>query len=111
VLHELGYRMERLRLQRNQSLADLADAAGVGTATLQRLESGRNANLTTGIQVLRALNRLGDLDNIIPDTEVSPFEISSGHKTPRRRASRGFRSRSGFWAYCGLGIVMRSSSD
>jgi hypothetical protein len=22
-----------------------------------------------------------------------------------------FRSRSGFWAYCGLGIVMRSSSD
>ncbi len=22
-----------------------------------------------------------------------------------------FRSRSGFWAYCGLGVVMRSSSD
>ncbi len=22
-----------------------------------------------------------------------------------------FRSRSGFWGYCGLGIVMRSSSD
>ena len=88
VLQELGHRIERLRLQRNQSLADLAEAAGVGTATLQRLETGRNANLKTVVQVLRALNRLGDLDNIIPDVEVSPFEISATRKSPRQRASR-----------------------
>ena len=88
VLQEIGDRIERLRLQRNQSLADLAEAAGVGTATLQRLETGRNANLKTVIQVLRALNRLGDLDNVIPDVEVSPFEISSARRTPRQRASR-----------------------
>lgn len=88
ILEEIGARIERLRLQRNQSLADLAAAAGVGTATLQRLETGRNANLKTVIQVLRALNRLGDLDNIIPDIEVSPFEISGARKTPRRRASK-----------------------
>ncbi len=88
VLQELGHRIERLRLQRNQSLADLAEAAGVGTATLQRLETGRNANLKTVVQVLRALNRLGDLDNIIPDVEVSPFEISEARRTPRQRASR-----------------------
>ena len=88
VLQELGHRIERLRLQRNQSLADLAEAAGVGTATLQRLETGRNANLKTVVQVLRALDRLGDLDNVIPDVEVSPFEISSARRTPRQRASR-----------------------
>ncbi|MDB4324728.1 helix-turn-helix domain-containing protein [bacterium] len=88
VLDELGQRVERLRLQRNQSLADLAAAAGIGTATLQRLESGKNANLKTLVQVLRALNRLGDLDNVIADVEVSPFEISGSRKTPRRRASK-----------------------
>lgn len=88
MLHELGQRIERLRLQRNQSLTDLADAAGVGIATLQRLESGGNANLKTAIQVLRALNHLGDLDNVIPEVEVSPFEISGSRKTRRRRASR-----------------------
>lgn len=87
MLRELGYRIERLRLQRNQSLVDLAKAAGVGTATLQRLETGKNANLKTVIQVLRAMNRLGDLDNIIPEVEVSPFEISDARRTPRRRAS------------------------
>lgn len=88
MLQELGFRIERLRLQRNQALADLAEAAGVGTATLQRLEAGKNANLKTVIQVLRAMNRLGDLDNIIPDVEVSPFEITGGRRTPRQRASR-----------------------
>lgn len=88
MLLELGQRIERLRLRRNRSLADLAAAAGVGSATLQRLESGKNANLKTLIQVLRALDRLGDLDNVVPDVEVSPFEISGSRKTPRRRASR-----------------------
>ena len=87
ILTELGYRIERLRLQRNQPLASLAEAAGVGTATLQRLESGKSVNLTTLIQVLRALNRLGDLDNIIPDAEVSPFELSGARSRPRQRAS------------------------
>lgn len=87
ILEELGYRLERLRLQRNQPLADLAEAAGVGTATLQRLESGKSVNLTTLIQVLRALNRLGDLDNIVSDVEVSPFEFSGSRTQPRKRAS------------------------
>lgn len=87
VLAELGHRIERLRLQRNQTQADLAAAAGIGTATLQRLETGANATLATLIQVLRALGRLGDLDTLISEVEVSPFEISGARGTPRQRAS------------------------
>lgn len=87
VLAELGHRISRLRLQRNQTLASLAEDAGIGTATLQRLESGNAANLTTLIQVLRALGRLGDLDNVLPDIEVSPFELTGARKKPRQRAS------------------------
>jgi transcriptional regulator with XRE-family HTH domain len=87
ILQELGSRVERLRLQRNRPLAGLAEAAGVGTATLQRLVSGKCVNLSTLIQVLRALNRLGDLDNIISDVEVSPFEFSRSRPRPRQRAS------------------------
>ncbi len=87
VLDELGRRIERLRLQQNRTIASVAEDAGVGSATLQRLESGKAANLKTLIQVLRALNRLGDLDNIIPDIEVSPFELSGSRKGPRKRAS------------------------
>lgn len=87
ILAELGDRLERLRLQRNQTLASLAADAGVGVATLQRLESGKSVNFTTVIQVLRALDRLGDLDNVLPDVEISPFELSSSRSRPRQRAS------------------------
>lgn len=87
ILTEFGERLERLRLQRNQSMASLAEAAGVGIATLQRLESGKSVNLKTLIQVLRALNRLADLDNVVPDVEVSPFEFSGSRTQPRQRAS------------------------
>lgn len=87
ILMELGHRIERLRLQRNQPLSSLAESAGVGIATLQRLESGNGVNVKTLVQVLRALNRLGDLDNIVPDVEVSPFELSRTRNQPRKRAS------------------------
>lgn len=87
VLEEVGRRIERLRLRRNLSLAQLAEEAGVGTATLQRLESGSNPTLKTMVQVLRALNRLEDLDALVAEVEVSPFEISEARPTPRRRAS------------------------
>jgi len=87
VLAEVGQRVERLRLRQNVTLAALAESAGVGTATLQRLESGHSVNLSTLVQVLRALNRLGDLDNIIGDVEVSPFELTGKRKQPRQRAS------------------------
>ncbi len=87
VLSELGHRIERLRLQQNRTIADVAESAGVGPATLQRLESGKASNLQTLIRVLRALNRLADLDNVIPDLELSPFEFSGSRKRPRQRAS------------------------
>ena len=88
VLEELGNRVERLRLQQNRGLADLARDAGVGIATLQRLETGKNVNFRTYIQVLRVLNRLADIDNIIPEIETSPFEISKRIDAPHKRASR-----------------------
>jgi len=88
VLQEVGQRVEQVRLQQNTRLEQLAKEAGIGIATLQRLETGENVNLQTLVKVLRSLNRLGDLDNIIPDLEVSPFEIRKQGDTPRRRASR-----------------------
>ncbi len=91
VLTEIGRRLERLRLRQNRTLAEVASEAGIGIATLQRLESGGNANLKTLVQVLRVLNRLGDLDTLVADVEVSPYEIDQRSGTPRQRAtgSRG----------------------
>ena len=74
VLLELGRRLGRTRLERNLTQAELGDEAGVGLATVQRLERGRPARLTSLIRVLRTLGLLDALDVLVPEPAPSPLE-------------------------------------
>ncbi len=91
ILDELGHRLARVRLERNLTSAELAAAAGVGAATLVRLEGGKGANLTSLIRVLRALGMLDELDALIPEQSISPLESArnelQGERRRRQRAS------------------------
>lgn len=87
ALAELGSRLARTRLERNLSQHDLAREAGVGRATVERLESGRGATLTNTIRVLRALDLLDALDRLVPEPLPSPIERLKLQGRQRRRAS------------------------
>ncbi|MGA7206721.1 MAG: XRE family transcriptional regulator [Specibacter sp.] len=55
VLSGVGPRLKALRLQRNRTLADLAEATGISVSTLSRLESGqRRPNLELLLPLARA---------------------------------------------------------
>jgi transcriptional regulator with XRE-family HTH domain len=83
---ELGTRIARARLARNRTQEQLATEAGIGTATLERLEAGRPSNLSTLIRVLRVLDLLDVLDRLVPEGEgPSPIELLA--LGGRRRAS------------------------
>ena len=88
VLAELGTRIARHRLERNLTQEDLAERAGVGRATLQRLEEGRSVQATSLIRVLRALGLLGGLDAAVPERVVMPISEVDRARTPRQRARR-----------------------
>jgi transcriptional regulator with XRE-family HTH domain len=93
VLAELGSRLARHRLERNLTQADLAQRAGVGTATLQRVEHGQSVQMTTMVRVLRALDLLGGLDAAIPESLQLPLaQLQRDSRRPRRRAA-GRRGR------------------
>ena len=83
----LGSRLRGLRLNRNESQAELARRAGVGKATLQRLEEGRSGTIVTLLRVLRALD-LDNLDALVPAVEKSPLAEARGER-PRRLRARG----------------------
>jgi transcriptional regulator with XRE-family HTH domain len=86
VLQEqLGSRLRALRLNRNESQEALARRAGVGKATLQRLEEGRSGTIVTLLRVLRALD-LDDLDALVPEVERSPLAEARGERQARVRA-------------------------
>jgi len=81
----LGARLRALRLNRNESQEALALRAGVGKATLQRLEEGRSGTIVTLLRVLRALD-LDDLDGLVPEVEKSPLAAARGERQGRLRA-------------------------
>ena len=81
----LGSRIRGLRLNRNESQEELARRAGIGKATLQRLEDGRSGTIVTLLRVLRALG-LDNLDALLPAVEESPLAEARGERQARVRA-------------------------
>jgi len=87
VLEELGARLREARLARNQSQVSLAEQAGVGRVTLQRLEEGETrTSLPSLIRVLRALGLSEGLDRLVPEPGPSPIEEVQRRKRRRQRA-------------------------
>jgi transcriptional regulator with XRE-family HTH domain len=94
VLVELGRRLERHRLESNRTQAELAEEAGIGRATLQRLERGQSVQSISLIKVLRALALLDALDVALPETLELPIaELEREQRRGRQRA-RGRRGGS-----------------
>ena len=70
----VGQRVERLRLSRNITQADLAEQAGIGIRTLRRLEAGEGGTLDTFFRILSALKLDGNVELLIPDPAIRPIE-------------------------------------
>ena len=88
ILEELGSRLRRTRLDRNLNQARLAEEAGIGRATLQRIEEGKPASTTNLLGVLRALDLLDGVERLVPEASPSPIDEL------KRRGQRRQRARS-----------------
>lgn len=94
VLAELGARLRRARLERNLSQERLAEEAGIGRVTLQRIEAGESPSLVNLIRVLRVLDLLGGLNALVPEPAGSPLDELQRRGRQRQRAgsARGTKS-------------------
>lgn len=89
ILAELGRRLERHRLERNRTQAELAAEAGIGRATLQRIERGESVQATSLVKLLRTLGLLAALDTALPETVDLPIAQLEREQRRARRRSRG----------------------
>jgi transcriptional regulator with XRE-family HTH domain len=101
---QVGERLREFRLNRNESQQELASRAGIGKATLQRLEEGRSGTMVTFLRVLRALELTDGLDALLPVLRAGPLEEAGGVSRRRiraggKRAAGAEREPSGSWRW------------
>ena len=84
----LGERIERYRIEAGLTQAELAEQAGIGKRTLERVEAGRGAELVTLIRVMRALKALEGFERLLPQLPPSPIEQLELRGKQRQRVSR-----------------------
>lgn len=73
IAQELGDRIGRYRIEAQLTQAELAERAGLGKRTLERVEAGGGAELATVIRILRALNAIEGFERLLPELPASPI--------------------------------------
>jgi transcriptional regulator with XRE-family HTH domain len=94
LLIEIGTRLRGYRLQANLTQEDLGTRSGVARTTIRDIESGRDAQLSTLVRLLRGLGRLADLDAFLPPPSISPIQLLKSRGKPRQRVRHGKAGRS-----------------
>jgi transcriptional regulator with XRE-family HTH domain len=87
VLAELGERVTRCRLDFQFTQANLAEQAGVAKRTVERIEAGASAQMSSMIRILRVLELLPNLDRMIPEAGPRPMDLLKRKGKVRQRAS------------------------
>ena len=89
ILAELGARLSSVRLSRDLTQAELAHDAGVSKRTVERIEAGQSAQLTSFIRILRTLDLLKGLGLLLPPPQPGPMDLlRRGGSAPQRATGR-----------------------
>ncbi|MCL7488844.1 MAG: helix-turn-helix domain-containing protein [Desulfobulbaceae bacterium] len=87
ILAEIGKRIARYRIDSQITQADLAQQAGVSKRTVERVEAGASAQFATIIRILRVLDLMQGLENLVPEPVPRPMELLKQKGKVRQRAS------------------------
>ena len=87
ILAELGGRLAQRRLELQLTQEMLAEQAGVSKRTVERIEAGSTAQMSTLIRVLRVLELLDRLETLVPEAGPRPMDLVRLKGKARKRAS------------------------
>lgn len=88
ILVELGARIAQRRLELQLTQADLAEQAGVAKRTVERIEAGASAQMSSMIRILRVLDGLPGLERMIPAAVPRPMDLLKRQGKARQRVSK-----------------------
>lgn len=89
ILKELGARLARVRKQQGYSQDRLAEEAGLGVATLRRIEDGQDSQLGSWLKLLKALQMTSAIDQLVPENFKSPMAEVKNRQKPSKKQDAG----------------------
>jgi transcriptional regulator with XRE-family HTH domain len=87
ILAELGARLAQRRLELQLTQGMLAEQAGVSKRTVERIEAGATAQMSTLVRLLRALELADRLETLVPVAGPRPMDLARLKGKSRKRAS------------------------
>ena len=86
LLRLVGARLAGQRVAANLTQTQLAEQAGLGLRTVQRMELGVAATQLSGfLRVCRVLGLLANLESLLPEAAPSPIALLAAQGRRRRR--------------------------
>ena len=87
LLAEMGERLAQRRIESGLTQANLAKQAGIGRATVERMEAGHSTQMSSFVRVLRVLGLLEEFLGMIPEPGPGPMDLLKNRPKQRQRAS------------------------
>lgn len=91
ILTDIASMLRRERLQQNLSQQVVADRSGLSLTAVKNLETGKDASLSTFIQICRTLGKDDWLLTLGPSNAVSIHDYAKRGNYPRLRAAKAKR--------------------
>lgn len=95
ILSELGTRLTQHRIRLQITQAQLANQAGISKRTVERIESGYSAQMSSIVRIFRVLDLMENLVHLIPEPGPRPMDLLQQKRKIRIRASSKKTKRKG----------------
>ena len=82
----LGERFKEYRMRCNLTQKEVAEQSGIGLTTIHKFENGTagNLSLSTFILLLKVIDQVDALDDVLPELPESPYLVRREEKKAQR---------------------------
>ena len=87
IVSMLGRRFKDYRIGCDLTQKEVSHQSGISVITIRKFENGKLYNITLGtfIELLRVINFMEGLDDVLPEIPISPYELEKIRQGKRKR--------------------------
>lgn len=87
IIQAIGMRFKEYRISRRLTQKEVSEQTGISMLTIRKFENGQtyNIQMSNFVALLRLLDRLDELDMLLPEIPMSAYELEKIIKNKPKR--------------------------